>query len=354
MVVALATSASAHGSSHESAHTTTSANLVCASKTVATWSLTRVARETVVVSAQATSLASLTSAAAQGYGGFLLFGASAPSALVPTLASLRRLEPDRLVPMVMTDDEGGGIIRFPNLVGQWPWAQVMGSTMSTAQILAQGQKVGAAMARVGLNVDLAPVADVDGRAVWPGESNPDGLRSFGGSPAKDALDVTAFATGLGRSHVLAVVKHFPGLGGTSPDTDYGPASTKSWAVLQSTGLLPFRAAIASGVGAIMMSNATDARGGRGLGGRRRPGPLEQSGLGGPRPTDRVTADRGHRRGGAARCPHPSDLGAGRLAGSRFHQYAFVRGVTLQVVRGDLVLVATKSTQLLLESSHLLT
>jgi beta-N-acetylhexosaminidase len=260
VVVALGSPASAHDSTHDSthdsAHSTASANLVCASKTVATWSLTRVARETVVVSAQATSLASLTSAAAQGYGGFLLFGASAPSALVPTLASLRRLEPDRLVPMVMTDDEGGAIIRFPNLVGQWPWAQVMGSTMSTAQILAQGEKVGAAMARVGLNVDLAPVADVDGRAVWPGESNPDGLRSFGASPAKDALDVTAFATGLGRSHVLAVVKHFPGLGGTSPDTDYGPASTKSWAVLQSSGLVPFRAAIASGVGAVMMSNAS--------------------------------------------------------------------------------------------------
>lgn len=231
-------------------------NLNCASQIVSTWSLTRVARETVVVSAQASSLASLTSGAAQGYGGFILFGSTAPSTLPATLALLRRIEPDRLIPMVMTDDEGGGIIRFPNLVGQWPWAQVMGSTMTPAQITAEGARVGANMVRAGLNVDLAPVADVDGRAVWPSATNPDGLRSFGGSATKDATDVAAFVTGLLRAHVVAVVKHFPGLGGASGNTDYGPASTKPWSVMKSTGLIPFRRAIASGTNAVMMSNAT--------------------------------------------------------------------------------------------------
>lgn len=234
----------------------TPSNLACATKVVSSWSLTRVVRETVVVSAQATSLASLRAAAAQGYGGFILFGASAPASLPATLASLRGLEPDRLTPMIMSDDEGGGIIRFSNLVGQWPWPQVMGATMSLAQIRATGERVGAAMARAGLNTDLAPVADVDGRAVVPGQGDPDGFRSFGASPAKDAADVVAFASGLAAAHVLAVVKHFPGLGGTSPDTDFGPAATKPWSVLQSSGLVPFRAAIAAGADAVMMSNAS--------------------------------------------------------------------------------------------------
>lgn len=234
----------------------TPSNLACAAKVVSSWSLTRVVRETVVVSAQATSLASLRAAAAQGYGGFILFGASAPASLPATLASLRGLEPDRLTPMIMSDDEGGGIIRFSNLVGQWPWPQVMGATMSLAQIRATGERVGAAMARAGLNTDLAPVADVDGRAVVPGQGDPDGFRSFGASPAKDAADVVAFASGLAAAHVLAVVKHFPGLGGTSPDTDFGPAATKPWSVLQSSGLVPFRAAIAAGAEAVMMSNAS--------------------------------------------------------------------------------------------------
>lgn len=231
-------------------------NLACATSRVATWSLTAVARETVVVSAQATSLASLTAAATQGYGGFLLFGATAPSSLPATLRSLARLEPDRLSPMIMTDAEGGGIIRFPALVGQWPWAQTMGATMTPAQIQRQGRRAGLAMAQAGLNVDLAPVADVDARAVWPSATNPDGLRSFGGSPAKDGADVAAFAAGLASAHVLAVVKHFPGLGYATANTDNAPAATQPWSVLQRTGLVPFRDAIAAGVSAVMMSNAS--------------------------------------------------------------------------------------------------
>lgn len=228
----------------------------CAIRLVDTWSLTRVARETVVVSAQASSLDSLRAGAVQGYGGFLLFGASAPAALPGTLASLRQLEPDHLRPMIMTDDEGGGVIRFANLVGHWPWAQTMGATMTPAQVTRQGRQVGAAMARAGLNVDLAPVADVDARAVWPGPANPDGLRSFGGSPARAAADVVAFATGLAQSGVLAVVKHYPGLGYATGNTDNAPAATQPWPVLERTALVPFRRAIASGVRAVMMSNAS--------------------------------------------------------------------------------------------------
>jgi len=229
-----------------SAATPTTSNLACATRVVSTWSLTRVARETVVVSAQASSLASLTSSAAQGYGGFLLFGSLAPATLPVTLASLRGLEPDRLVPMVMTDDEGGGIIRFPNLVGHWPWAQVMGSTMTPARIVAQGERVGAAMVRAGLNVDLAPVADVDGRAEFPGSANPDGYRSFGGSPTVDAADVAAFATGLLRAHVVAVVKHFPGLGGGDLDSHRAtPSIACTWPQIWEQDLEPYRALAAS-------------------------------------------------------------------------------------------------------------
>jgi len=236
--------------------TAATSTLACATNLVSTWSLTRVVRETIVVSAQGSSLASLTQAARQGYGGFLLFGTSAPAALPATLRSLARLEPARTAPMVMTDDEGGGIIRFPALVGTWPWAQIMGATMTPAQITRQAQRVGAAMAHAGLNVDLAPVADVDGRAQYPGGANPDGLRSFGGSPARVGVDVVAFARGLTSAHVLAVVKHFPGLGGATGNTDVAPAATLPWSTLRHGGLAPFRAAIAAGVTAVMMSNAT--------------------------------------------------------------------------------------------------
>jgi beta-N-acetylhexosaminidase len=248
--------ASASSSHVSSAAAALSANLACANAIVSTWSLTHVARETVVVSAHASDLAVETSAATQGYGGFILFGATAPTSLPATIRKLARLEPDAREPMVLTDDEGGGIIRFSNLVGRWPWAQVMGSTMTSAQIAQEGRRVGLALVKVGLNVDLAPVADVDGRAVWPGAANPDGLRSFGASPTRDAADVAAFVSGLESAHVLAVVKHFPGLGYSSGNTDYGAATTQPWSVLQKTGLVPFRQAIASGAHAVMMSDAS--------------------------------------------------------------------------------------------------
>lgn len=256
MMIAVLTAASVPALSTTSPAAAPPTTLACATRLVATWSLTRVARETVVVSAQASSLDSLRAAATQGYGGFLLFGSAAPAALPATLASLHRLEPDRRNPMIMTDDEGGGVIRFTNLVGHWPWAQTMGATMTPAQITRQGHLVGVAMASAGLNVDLAPVADVDARAVWPGPTNPDGLRSFGGSPSTVAADVVAFATGLRQTGVVAVVKHFPGLGYASGNTDYAPAATQPWSVLQRTALVPFRRAIASGVNAVMMSNAS--------------------------------------------------------------------------------------------------
>jgi beta-N-acetylhexosaminidase len=52
------------------------------------------------------------------------------------------------------------------------------------------------------------------------------------------------------------VKHFPGLGYASGNTDNAPAITQPWSVLQRTGLVPFRQAIASGVDAVMMSDAS--------------------------------------------------------------------------------------------------
>jgi beta-N-acetylhexosaminidase len=105
-------------------------------------------------------------------------------------------------------------------------------------------------------MDLAPVLDVDGRSVEPGEADPDGLRSFGGSPSLVATDGTAFMEGLSDANLTSVLKHFPGLGGASRNTDYGPATTKPWSVLKVTALVPFEKAIAAGAPAVMLSNAS--------------------------------------------------------------------------------------------------
>ena len=220
-----------------------------------TWTTARLANETIAIPVEATNIGALGPAARAGYGGILLFGSTAPASMPQVLATLQRERPGHYAWMVMTDEEGGGVIRLSNLVGSFPWAQTMGKNLSAARITSIAKRVGIALSSAGVNTDLAPVLDVDGRAQSPGAANPDGYRSFSGVASVAAADGTAFMNGLQEGGVLSVIKHFPGLGYSTRNTDYGPAATLSWAKLQSTGLVPFRRAIANGATAVMMSNA---------------------------------------------------------------------------------------------------
>ncbi len=68
-------------------------------------------------------------------------------------------------------------------------------------------------------------------------------------------DPDAFAAGLGSGGVLPVVKHFPGLGGATGNSDLAPAATQPWRTLEHAGLLPFEAAVRAAVPAVMVANA---------------------------------------------------------------------------------------------------
>ena len=190
-----------------------------------------------------------------GAGGLLLFGSSAPSNLGAQLASLETHVPGQIGLLVMTDQEGGGIQRMANLVGSLPWPAWMGWNWSAAQIQAAVNGVGRKMYANGVNMDLAPVVDVDGRNVPPGSTNPDGWRSFSGDTAVVTRDGIAFMNGLQSAKVIPVLKHFPGLGGSSGNTDDGSAQTLPWSTLQRVAIPPFAAAINAGAPAIMVSNA---------------------------------------------------------------------------------------------------
>lgn len=239
-----------------SASSSAPSSLACATQVVASWSLARLANETIAVSVNAGNIGAMGPAARAGYGGLLLFGTTAPPRFAGIVTTLQRETPDGYHMLVMTDQEGGGVERLTNIIATLPWAQTMGKNLNAAAITAEGERVGRSMAGVGVNTDLAPVLDVDGRAVEPGARDPDGYRSFSGVPATAATDGVAFADGLHAAGVLSVVKHFPGLGGSTSNTDYGPAATLPWATLQRTGLVPFALAVQDGVSAVMMSNAT--------------------------------------------------------------------------------------------------
>lgn len=222
---------------------------------LAKWSLSRLAAQTVAVPAQAGSVGAVAPLVRTGYGGILLFGTAAPPSLGATLARLQRATPQHLGVLVMTDEEGGGVLRLDNLVAAFPWARTMARTMSVAAITSLATRVGTQLHAAGVTMDLAPVLDVDGRDVDPGAKDPDGYRSFGGSPTTVIPAAMAFLTGLTDGGVIPVVKHFPGLGGSTGNTDDGPAATLPWPVLKSSALRTFETAINRGAPAIMVANA---------------------------------------------------------------------------------------------------
>jgi beta-N-acetylhexosaminidase len=200
-------------------------------------------------------VAGATTEVSEGAGGVLFLGnATPPQDLAARIHSLggRALGPR---PLVMGDEEGGGVQRLAGLVGPIPWARTMAQTMSVAQTRALAQARARQMVAAGVRTDLAPVLDVDGRQ-GPSSTNADGYRSFSPDPSTAAAYGTAFMSGLRAGGVLPVVKHFPGLGGAQQNTDVGPATTNSLATLRVRDLAPFRAAIAAGAPAVMTSNAS--------------------------------------------------------------------------------------------------
>lgn len=124
--------------------------------------------------------------------------------------------------LIMTDQEGGAVNRVQGAPRLAPRA--MGTT-ATAH--AQGQAAGRLLRSVGINVDLAPVADVER---LPGSFL--GPRSFGSEPQVVAALACAFARGLASAGVGYTLKHFPGLGWAPRSTDIGAT-----VVSQSAGAL---------------------------------------------------------------------------------------------------------------------
>lgn len=222
---------------------------------IATWSVRRLAEQTVVVPVDESDVASVTPEVAAGVGGVILLGASAPSDLGVALRSLVSSAPDGIAPFVMTDEEGGVIERMANLVGSIPSARQMGATMTPAQIRRLATGLAQRMRAAGVTMDLAPVLDVDG-GQGPDNQDPDGTRSFSAHEKIASVDGLAFAAGLQAGGVVPVVKHFPGLGGATGNTDVTPASTPPWSTLERVGLVPFEDALDAKVPAVMISNAT--------------------------------------------------------------------------------------------------
>jgi beta-N-acetylhexosaminidase len=117
--------------------------------------------------------------------------------------------------LIMTDQEGGAVKR---LAGPPDYAAIDMANPATAY--AQGRATGQLLNAAGVNVDLAPVADV---IRTKGFIEQEG-RSFGSSPDVVAGAACKFAAGLASTGVGYTLKHFPGLGDAVATTDVQPVS----------------------------------------------------------------------------------------------------------------------------------
>ena len=144
--------------------------------------------------------------------------------------------------LIMVDQEGGEV-RTVDHVGPAAGQPFQGPPASVRRA---GRSTGRGLKAAGINVNLAPVADV------PRAGSVMATRSFAGGPRGIAARTRASIRGLRDAGVAATAKHFPGLGAATVNTDDGPSTIGAPVAAD---LVPFRAAVAEGVPLIMLSHA---------------------------------------------------------------------------------------------------
>jgi beta-N-acetylhexosaminidase len=166
-----------------------------------------------------------------------------PAQLRALTRQLRRADPDALISV----DQEGGAIRIV------PWAAPERSAPEQAAagtVGADARAAGGDLRAAGIDVTLAPVADV------PSADSALAGRGFATDPERAAAAVAESVRGWREAGVATTIKHFPGLGGATVNTDDGPATVERTRAQLDDDLKPFRAGIRAGTEFVMASHAT--------------------------------------------------------------------------------------------------
>jgi len=189
---------------------------------------------------------------AAGLGGLCLFGsntAAGPETLAALTGSVHAAAPGAVVAV---DEEGGDVTRLHAATG----SPVLGpAALGAADDVDLTRHIAGVVATqlvaVGIDLDLAPVADVNSDPRNPVI----GTRSFGSDPARVAAHTAAWVAGLQAAGVAACAKHFPGHGDTAEDSHLAlPTLHADLALLARRELAPFVAAVEAGSSAVMTSH----------------------------------------------------------------------------------------------------
>ena len=138
-------------------------------------------------------------------------------------------------------------MRFDDTIN-FPWNMAVGATGNPDYARRQGEVTAQEARAMGVQQIYAPVADVNNNAANPVIN----VRSYGEDPVAVGRFVAAFVEGAQSKGVIATAKHFPGHGDTATDSHRGlPEIDVSRERLNAIELVPFRAAVNSGVGSVM-------------------------------------------------------------------------------------------------------
>jgi beta-N-acetylhexosaminidase len=235
----------------------------CVAATMKTMTLSRMAGQVMLVGTPVGDIASIDGMVrAYGIGGVFLRGRSHASAAT-LRASIRRLQtvaPVGARLFIALDQEGGEVQTlqgpdFPPI----PTAQEAGGE-GTAALSAQTTAWAKRLAGIGVNLDLAPVADTVPASLGVGNPPIGGYhRQYGSDPAAVATDVRTVVTAIQSTGVITTIKHFPGLGRVRVNTDFSDDAVDTETTADDAYLQPFAAGIAAGTGAVMISSATYPR-----------------------------------------------------------------------------------------------
>lgn len=190
-------------------------------------------------------------------GGVVLMGRNIgpPEQTRGTIAELQtRAKMKALPPLfVATDQEGGRVQRLgPPHYPKHPAARILGETQDPAQARDAARRIGEGLRALGFNWDFAPVLDVNNNPKNPVI----GDRAYGDNAALVAAMGAAAVRGFQEdAGILACGKHFPGHGDTDTDSHHAlPRIGHDRARLDAVELVPFHAALATGLAAVMTSH----------------------------------------------------------------------------------------------------
>ena len=156
--------------------------------------------------------------------------------------------------LVSTDEEPGRVSTFVDLFGPTPSARRLAAERTTAEVRDFARQTGARLASLGVDFDLAPVADLDdgpSRGIV-------GDRSFSSDPDTAFQYALAYARGLADAGVRPLAKHFPGHGRSTDDSHVRATQTVRATLddLMGTDLRPFRNLIDAGIPVVMMNHVS--------------------------------------------------------------------------------------------------